>query len=188
LVAVNVAAAVATVVAGVPLGLLWAALAPSVPVVRTADGAVLTQPEPEEFIAADGWFTLLGLGFGVLAATIVWLLLRRHRGPAGLVAVALGGVGAGVVAWQTGRRVGLADYRRLLESAPVGQTFGKPPDLRAGGFQWLFDVLPVVRGDLLLPAFAAVVTYTLLAGWSRWPSLRPEPEPVSSDWPAAPAP
>ena len=100
----------------------------------------------------------------------------RRPWPAGLVAVALGSVGAAVVAWQLGRRVGLAAYDRLLASAPVGDSLAKPPDLRAGGVEWLFDVVPVVRGGLLLPAFAAVVTYTLLAGWSRWPSLRPEPE------------
>jgi hypothetical protein len=48
-------------------------------------------------------------------------------------------------------------------------------------------VLPLPYGNLLLPAFGAAVTYTLLAGWSRWPSLRPEPEPDLSWVHAAPA-
>ncbi|MEV4492000.1 DUF2567 domain-containing protein [Micromonospora coxensis] len=161
---------------GVPLGLLWAAVAPDTPVVKTADGAVYGQPQPEQPIAADGWFSLLGLGFGVLAAIGLWIVLRRRRGPAVLGASALGALGAALVAWQVGRRVGLGGYQRLLADAPEGTAFGKPADLRAGGIEWVFGVLPVPFGDVLLPAFAAAVTYTLLAGWSRWPSLRPEPE------------
>lgn len=167
------------VLLGVPFGLLWRAFAPGVPLVKTADGAVAVEPEPEEFIAADGWFSLLGIGLGVLVAIAVWLLLRRLRGPLVLVALAVGGVGAAAVAWPLGRSIGLSDYRRLLDSAPAGQHFTKPPDLRAAGYEWLLGVLPVPHGSLLLPAFGAVIMYTLLAGWSRWPSLRPEREPIS---------
>jgi hypothetical protein len=164
---------------GVPLGLLWATLAPGTPVIKTADGAVYAEAQPEQPIAADGWFSLLGLGFGVLVALGLWFLLRRHRGPLGLLAGVLGSLGAAVVAWQSGRRIGLAEFQRLLVEAPTGQHFDKPADLRAGGVDQVLGLLPVPHGNLLLPAFAAAVTYTLLAGWSRWPSLRPEPEEVS---------
>ncbi|PGH40990.1 hypothetical protein COO58_28870 [Micromonospora sp. WMMA1996] len=166
---------------GAPLGLLWAWLAPDTPVRQTPDGAVYVTPQPEQPIAADGWFSLLALGFGVLAAVALWVLLRRRRGPAGLLAVTLGGLGAAVVAWQVGRRIGLATFQRLLDTAPPGTDFTKPADLRAGGVDW-YGPLPVPHGSLLLAAFGAAVTYTLLAGWSRWPSLRPEPEP-GGHWP-----
>ncbi|MFI6822612.1 DUF2567 domain-containing protein [Micromonospora sp. NPDC050187] len=164
---------------GVPLGLLWAALAPGTPVIKTSDGAVYAEAQPEQPIAADGWFSLLGLGFGVLVALGLWFLLRRHRGPLGLLAGVLGSLGAAVVAWQLGRRIGLEKFQRLLVEAPAGRHFDKPADLRAGGVDQLLGVLPVPHGNLLLPAFAVAVTYTLLAGWSRWPSLRPEPDQVS---------
>ncbi|BCL12941.1 DUF2567 domain-containing protein [Micromonospora sagamiensis] len=164
---------------GVPLGLLWAALAPGTPVIKSADGAVYAEAQPEQPIAADGWFSLLGLGFGILVALGLWFLLRRHRGPLGLLVGVLGSLGATVVAWQLGRRIGLAEFQRLLVEAPVGRHFDKPVDLRAGGVDQVLGVLPVPYGNLLLPAFAVAVTYTLLAGWSRWPSLRPEPEQVS---------
>jgi hypothetical protein len=178
----------ALILLGAPLGLLWHALAPGVPLVKTANGVILTQPEPEEFIAADGWFSLLGLGFGVLAAIAVWLILRRYRGPVGMVVVILGAIGAATLAWRLGREIGLSGYHRLLQSAPVGATFAKPPDLRAGGFEWLYGVIPAIHGDLLLPAFGAAVTYTLLAGWSRWPTLQPEPPTLNWDLLAPPAP
>ncbi|TDB72343.1 DUF2567 domain-containing protein, partial [Micromonospora sp. KC723] len=161
---------------GVPLGLLWAAVAPDTPVIKTADGAIYAQTQPEQPIAADGWFSLLGLGFGVLVAIGLWVVLRRRRGPAMLGVAALGALGASLVAWQLGRRIGLSAYERLLAGAPDGTAFSKPADLRAGGIEWVFGGLPVPFGNVLLPAFAAAVTYTLLAGWSRWPSLRPEPE------------
>ncbi|MEU5552441.1 DUF2567 domain-containing protein [Micromonospora sp. NPDC047793] len=163
---------------GAPLGLLWAVLAPATPVIKSGPTqAVYGQAQPEQPIAADGWFSLLGLGFGVLAALVVWLVLRRYRGPVGLVVVVAGGLAAALVAWQVGRRIGLSGYERLLDSAPDGTRLAKPADLRAGGIEMVLGVLPVPHGNLLLPAFGAAVAYTLLAGWSRWPSLRPEPEP-----------
>lgn len=168
-------------VLGAPLGLLWAAVAPGTPVQKTAEGAIYATPQPEQPVAADGWFSLFGLGFGVLVAIALWVLLRRRRGPVGLLAGALGGIGAAVAAWQVGRRIGLGTYHRLLATAPDGTAFTKPADLRAGGIDW-YALLPVPHGNLLLPAFGAAVTYTLLAGWSRWPSLRPEPE-LDAGWP-----
>lgn len=169
---------------GVPLGLLWAWAAPETPVRQTPAGAVYATTQPEQPIAADGWFSLLTLGFGVLAAVALWVLLRRRRGPAGLLAVTLGGLGAAAVAWQVGRRIGLSTFQRLVETAPPGTAFTKPVDLRAGGVDW-YGPLPLPHGNLLLAAFGAAVTYTLLAGWSRWPSLRPEPEPDAA-WPPPP--
>jgi hypothetical protein len=189
-----VAGAIALTVAaaGGPFGLLWATVAPDVPVNITDGGPVLGDPAPEQFVAADGWFTLLGLAFGVLAAVAAWVLARRTRGPAGLLAVALGAAVAGVIAWQIGRHVGLDEYRRLLDHAAAGQTVGKPGDLRGTEGRWW---PPVLRGDVLVPAFAATAAYTVLAGWSRYPSLRrpraldrSEPPQVSWGSPAPPGP
>ncbi|WP_406071673.1 DUF2567 domain-containing protein [Micromonospora sp. NBC_01638] len=185
-------AVLALAVLGVPFGLLWAVLAPDTPVLKTAEGAIYADPQPEQPIAADGWFSLLGLAFGLIAALALWFVLRRRRGPVGLLAAVLGALAAAPVAWQVGRRVGLATFDRLLATAPAGQSFTKPADLRAGGVDWLLGVLPVPHGNLLLPAFGAAIMYTLLAGWSRWPGLRPEPDPpgfswVSAETPAPPA-
>jgi hypothetical protein len=172
---------------GAPLGLLWRAAAPSVPVVKSDDGAVLAQPEPEQFIAADGWFTLLGAGLGALVAVALWYGLRRYRGPAGAFAVTVGMIGAAVLAWRLGREVGLSDYQQVAAAAQIGAHLDKPPDLLAGGVSWFGGVVPVLWGVLLAPAFGAAVTYTMLAAWARSPSLRPEPNGVSSDWPGPPA-
>jgi hypothetical protein len=179
---VAVLSALAIVAAGVPFGLLWAAAAPDVPVYVSAGGPVLGEPQPEQFIAAEGWFALLGLAFGALAALAAWVFARRARGPAGLLAVALGTVAAGLIAWQVGRHLGLAEYQRLLDAAAAGQTLGKPGDLRGAEARWW---PPRLHGDVLVPAFAAAGVYTLLAGWSRYPSLRRPETPTPS--PAGPA-
>jgi hypothetical protein len=190
--AVSAATGAAVALAGAPLGLLWHVLAPAVPMLNTgANGIVVNDPSPEEFIAAEGWFTLLGLGFGVLAAVVAWLLLRRHRGPALLLGVTVGALAAAAVAWQLGRRIGLSAYEAWRETATAGATFSAPPDLHA-------------YGALLVPAFAAAIVLTLLAGWSNDPDLdRPGARPgyghdlahagypppaFSSGWPGEPDP
>jgi hypothetical protein len=171
--------------AGAPLGLLWAWLAPTVPVVNAGqNGIVVNDPSPEEYIAADGWFTLLGFGFGLIAAVLIWLVLRRDRGPALVIGVVLGGLACAVVTWQVGRLVGLSAWNDWQNSSAPGDTYGRPPDLNA-------------HGALLVIAFAAVIVTTLLAGWSNDPDLeRPGAMPgyghdlpgLSSGSPAGPDP
>ncbi|GIF78501.1 DUF2567 domain-containing protein [Asanoa siamensis] len=174
--AAGLTAAVVAVI-GAPLGLLWAVLAPGVPIIKTDDGAVFATPSPEEFIASDGWFTILLFTLGVLAALVTWIAFKRYRGPLTLVALVVGTVGASVLAWQVGRRIGIGDYRAEVLAAQPGDLLTRPPDLRAGGFTKLWDVVPFVHGDLLIATFGAVIVYTLLAGWSRTPSLHPEAAP-----------
>jgi hypothetical protein len=161
---------------GVPFGALWRLISPDVPVVLTRIGPYPVDQQPEQFIAADGWFAILGAALGVVVTVTVWVLLRRHRGPVQLAATVLGGLAAGVLAWQVGRWPGHAEFVRWKSTVALGTTGVQPTDLRA------YSVL-------LVPAFAVVIAYTLLAGWAHDPDLIDEPAPaLSSDWPAAPAP
>jgi hypothetical protein len=166
---------VALAVLGVPLGLLWAALAPDVPVRVTETGAVFAEPQPQQPIAADAWFVLLALGFGVLAAAGAWRLAVRLRGPAGLLALTAGLLAAGLLGWWVGR-AGLAGYQDALPAAVPGTVLDRPADLRVVQARWW---PPMLAGVVLVPALSAAVTYTLLAAWSKFPSLRPEQAGVS---------
>ena len=152
--------ALTILVLGGPLGLLWAWLAPSVPVVDAGQaGIVVNDPSPEEYIAADGWFTLLGLGFGLLVSLAAWFLLRRDRGPFLLLAVIAGTLGAGyLVAPWAGELIGRDEYRHWRETAQQGATYLAPPEVHA-------------LGPMLVPAFVAAIALTLLAGWSNDPDL-----------------
>jgi hypothetical protein len=159
-------AGLAVAVAGVPLGVLWHFAAPTVPVVDAGgNGFVVNDPSPEEYIAADGWFTLIGFAFGLVVAVVGWLVLRRHRGPGLLFALTVGALAAAPVAWYAGREIGRSAYEQWRAVAATGATYAAPPDLHA-------------KGALLVPAFAAVIALTLLAGWSNDPDLeRPGAKP-----------
>jgi hypothetical protein len=183
----SVGAGLVVAALGAPLGLLWAVLAPDVPVVQGENGPLLTSAQPEQFVAADAWYTFLGVAFGILVAVAAWFALRRYRGAIALAGVTLGAVGAAIAAWKLGRLIGLDDYEQLKTAAAVGDHFTKPADLRAGELHLFLGFVPGLRGDLLAAPLAAAATYTLLAGWSRWPSLRPEPDPDEFDIDPPPA-
>jgi hypothetical protein len=85
-------------------------------------------------------------------------VLRRDRGPGLLLGVTIGALAAAPVAWWVGRQIGLGAYERWRDTATTGATYHAPPDLHA-------------HGALLVPAFAAVIVTTLLAGWSNDPDL-----------------
>jgi len=169
LVTLQAAAVVLAGVLGFPLGLLWQHLAPNVPVLIVSDGAVYNDPQPEQFMAGDGWFSVLGLAFGVVLAVLTWLLFRRLRGPQLLALLAVSGTVAAVIAWKYGREVGLDAYLRDLHTSAAGTELGKPNDVRVEEVRWW---PPAIQGVLLLPALGSTLTVTLLAAWSRWPSLR----------------
>jgi hypothetical protein len=185
----TVSCAAAVLLLGVPFGLLWRWIAPSVPVIDAGqNGIVVNDPSPEEYIAADGWFTLIGLGFGLLVAIAAWLIMRRDRGPFLMLGVVTGALGAGwLVAPWVGEMIGRADYQAWQETAAQGATYLAPPQVHS-------------LGPSLVPAFIAAIVLTLLAGWSNDPDLdesgaqpgygpnHPESEPPDHPYPYAYAP
>jgi Protein of unknown function (DUF2567) len=181
------AVAVAAGGLGAPLGLLWRALAPEVELVQTESGPYPVQPEPEGYVADDGWFVLLSIATGALLAVLAWAALRRFRGPLMLLALAVGSVGGAVLAAWLGNRIGLTEYERLVSQAPIGTHMFRPARLRLSDVGLYFGVIPRVRGVVLVQAFVATGVYTAFAGFSHSPALRldaPEQVPVSWDWPA----
>jgi hypothetical protein len=167
---------------GWPLGVLWQALAPNIPVLVVADGAVYADTQPEQFMGGDAWFALLGLAFGIVVAAVTWVTCKQLRGPLGLAVLAVGGIVAGVLAWKVGRDIGVTQYLAGLQSAPEGTHLSKPNDLRIESFRWW---PPKLAGVLLLPALGATLTMTILAAWSSYANLRTAPEPPP---PAGPLP
>ncbi|MGH3728627.1 MAG: DUF2567 domain-containing protein [Micromonosporaceae bacterium] len=158
---------VALAALGVLLGVLWQLVTPGAEILMTGDGPVHADSSAETYFADDGWFAVIGAVGGVLSALVVWLLVRRHRGPLLLVGTVAGCLLCAVVAWQVGRHIGLAEFQQVLDRAEPGDTFRRPARLGA-------------LGVLGLQGFTAAFTYTLLAGWSRWPLLR---RPLPEEWP-----
>ncbi|MGH3747802.1 MAG: DUF2567 domain-containing protein [Micromonosporaceae bacterium] len=152
--------------AGALVGPLWQWLAPGVEVLMTPEGAVHANTRAETYFADDGTFLLIGAGLGVIAAIAVWMLARPCRGPVVLLGLLAGCVLCAVVAWQVGGHIGMAEFRHLVETAEPGSRFRRPATVSAFGV-------------LLVQTFTAAFTYTLLAGWSRYPDPR---RPALVNW------
>ncbi|NYJ07772.1 DUF2567 domain-containing protein [Petropleomorpha daqingensis] len=106
-------------VSGFLVGLLWWLLAPRADFRITAEGpAAIGNPSEELFAADDAVFALLMAGLGLLAGLLAWFLLRRRRGIATLLALAVGTAAAGVIAWRLGELLGPAPSK--AELADVG--------------------------------------------------------------------
>jgi hypothetical protein len=203
---VCLAAAIVIAGLGAPLGLLWQTIAPRVELVQTDFGPYPLQPQPEQYVADDGWFIGLSAVAGLLVAILVWVLLRRYRGATMLLALVAGSIGGAALAAWLGSRIGLAEYERLVQQAENGATILRPARLRLADVGLWFGVLPRVRGTVLVQALVAAGMYTALAGFSPsstlrggdeyeyqedgWTDARGEPHgehpsagtPISSDW------
>jgi hypothetical protein len=156
--------AIALVVVGVPMGLLWAATTPKLNVKQALAGSEAAFNVQG---GADVHFALLALIFGMLAGAVVgW---RGRRGSWTLpVALAVGGVGGSLVAAQVGH---LRGSNRVLDQLPqdIRGRVSNVVDfvLRSHGFHVVFPV-------------AALLTYLiilLLTTSHQEPVLPDAPEP-----------
>lgn len=125
----GVLTAAVTLLAGAPLGLLWAALAPRVAVVIENGSASLVRPMTDEFIAGDGYFLFAVLVAGLVGGLAAWRWGRAH-GPAVVVALAAAGVAAAYVAMVVGQLVG-AEAVEVAVAGPGQQTVELALRLRA---------------------------------------------------------
>lgn len=178
---VRAALLLGTVVAafGPAVGWLWANLAPRVAVIKTDQGFVYADAEPEQAVAADGWFAILGLAAGVALALLAWVLLRRHRGIAVMVGLTLGSLGGALLAWWIGHKIGLAQFEGVRDSAAVGTRLDAPLGLRITDLDTDRLWPPAPTGVAAVQALIAAFVYTGLAGFSPYPDLhKPEPRPA----------
>jgi hypothetical protein len=173
--ALTVAAAVATT--GLLLGLVWYLVAPTLPLRRVAQGMAYISPDPEQPVAADGWFTILGLGLGLIVAAMVWIVAAKTRGPLQLIGLTLGALAAGYVAWQFTLHVP-NNFAQRVNQASIDDIVQRPPELSSTNspvcLPRLDKCVSVRSGELWVPALGAVVGYALMAAWSRFPDLRRE--------------
>lgn len=116
--------------AGVPLGLLWWAVAPRRAYEVAEQGAFAIVPESEAAVGSDGWLMVLT---GVLALVATALAWRRqaHRGPLVPVGLALGMLLCGLLTWQVGALLGQGPSAAAL--AEIGSIVLGPVELRAYG-------------------------------------------------------
>jgi len=96
--------AVALVLLGAPVGLLWSAVAPRLTVVlRPGQDPAAQGIEGKAFIAADGYFLVIVLVTGLLTGLLAWQFFRRN-GPFTVLGLLVGGLLAAKLAAVVGVR------------------------------------------------------------------------------------
>jgi hypothetical protein len=156
--------AVSLVVAGVPLGLLWAATSPKLDVKAVLGGS---EAAFDTQAGIDVHFALLALIFGVVAGAVVGWRCRRGSWLLPL-ALGIGGVGGSLLAAQIGH---LRESSRVLDQLPenIRSNVSNIVDftLRSHGYHVVYPV-------------AALITYLLIVVATTRPTpaaLPDAPEP-----------
>ncbi len=170
---------VVVTVLGALVGWVWAGVAPRVPVIKVNGGIIYeasvsgtADSEPEQPIAADGWFLLLGAATGAVCAVGAWILLRRHRGVGVLAGLTVGSLLGACVAWWVGHKIGTTEFAHVNSSAAIGARLDAPLGLRSTNLNPRRWWLPEATGVAAVQALVAVFVYTLLAGFSADDTLR----------------
>jgi hypothetical protein len=156
------------------LGVLWHAVAPRLALIKAEAGFLYAETEPEQPVAADGWFAIIGAAAGVVFALLAWRLLRKYRGVCMLVGLTLGSLAGAVLAWYVGYKIGHAQFLAANGAAAVGERLDAPLELAMTNLDQrnLWKLFPT--GVAAVQALFAAFTYTFLAGFSPYPDLRDE--------------
>jgi Protein of unknown function (DUF2567) len=149
---------------GLPAGVLWWLLAPRADYRVTPDGpAVLGNPSEELLVADDAMFVLVLAGVGLVCGAAAWWL-RRRRGVATVLALAVGGTLTAVVAWQVGELLGAGpsevDLAEIGAVVTTSLTLGALPALAIAPFTAVL-------------AYVAAVLYVADDGLGREPTPAP---------------
>jgi hypothetical protein len=128
----------ALALAGFPAGLAWWGLAPRADFRITEAGPEpIGSPSDELLVGDDIVFVLVLAAVGLIAGIAAWRL-RRRRGVAVVVALAVGAVGTALVAWQVGELLGVGPTEAQI--ADVGAvvttslTLGSPAAIAVAPF------------------------------------------------------
>lgn len=118
---------------GAIAGLVWAVVAPRAVLQEVSQGtAEVVNVETSAFIAADGWFCVIGAACGLITGVLgCWLAMRRPRSagpdrpPRVTVALGLiaGAVAGGFLMLWIGDNFGLSTYNHQLATAANGTIF-----------------------------------------------------------------
>jgi hypothetical protein len=138
-------------VLALPVGWLWARLAPGQNKVVQDNGLIAVGGESYHRMDDLMIFVLMGLGVGLLTGIGVWLL-RERRGPVIMLAATIGSAIAAYLAQKTG--VGMAADRYAASGT-----------LNAGDLITTAPVLETAWGFVAWP-LAAALAYGCLAAWN----------------------
>ncbi len=151
--AVISAGVIVGLISGAALGVVWSALAPRVPLVIAPESASPQGFQPEEYLASDIAFGILGLVAGV-AITIGLAYMRREHLLSVLIAALLAsGLGTAAM-WFVGTRLGSADIEGLQATTTTEIIVDAPLTVSLPAVYLMWSV-----------AAALIVTVLALSDW-----------------------
>jgi len=124
-------------VIGVAGGLLWAVIAPRVQYqvyTLKPPTAYATNPETSAFIAADGWYCVIGLVGGALIGLLAYFFAVRRYGPLPMASAVAGSIGAAFIAqWLGHEASGGPGFNEVLATSKPGTYLYAPISLGSHG-------------------------------------------------------
>ena len=134
---------IAFLLAGLVAGALWPQLVDPVTVTRNDFGILTDEVALAERFDNDGWFSLLGLGFG-LSLGLALTMWRRGDEVVTLLAVVAGAFLAAWVAARLGAWLGPEDPQRVLADAELGDTAPGVVELQADAAYLVWPIAALV--------------------------------------------
>ena len=122
-----------TALPGALVGFVWQAISPSVRYVIFDGKPVLADPETQALISSDGRYVVLTALAGVVCGAAVYLAAGRGTDMAMAAGLALGGIGAALLAWRVGHQIGLPAFQHAVRGAKDGAFVTEPANLHATG-------------------------------------------------------
>lgn len=123
------------------VGMLWEWIAPAPTYVNLAGEVYLNNQDSSEFVAADGWFLILGLLLGLISAGLGYW---RWRGDLPvIVAMSSASVVASLIAREVGEAFGPAPIQQTALTLADGETIQGSITLASDGilFAWAVGIL-----------------------------------------------
>ncbi|MBA3743597.1 hypothetical protein [Sporichthya sp.] len=136
-----VLAAGLTLLAAPYVGIVWERISPAPTYVNLAGEVYLDNQDSSEFIAADGWFLIIGLLLGIASAAVAYW---RWRGDLGVIAAMSGAsVLASLIAREVGEAFGPAPIQQTALTLADGETIPGSVTLASDGilFAWAVGIL-----------------------------------------------
>ena len=129
------------IAAGILVGAVWSLVAPTVPCTFVTGGCAYDPFEGGRFFVAEGLFSVLAATCGVLAALVARRWIHELGWPV-VVALAVGGLLASVVAWRVGVWLGPDDPNAGPNA--LGELAALPLRLRSTGLLPVWSIASLV--------------------------------------------
>ena len=179
--------ALVSVILSVPVGALWAALAPSVQGTLSQGGVYYTAPEGKSFIGQDATLGIICAVVGLALGTLAFFVFRNKGTVGAALGLAGGGIAGGYLATKAGRQFG-PGHGEAIQKMIVGMAdntvFALPMQLRAVGMLWFWPLAAIFMYYILTLIFGPIEPELNQPQQPAW--TYPWPEPPAGRQAAAP--